>query len=80
MPNWMTTRKNYDNALVLYERLGGLFCGIWVGAGVCRLWPSVTEWFSAVGLVAFFVFFLLRLFRTKTLNQNSAAIRSEKLP
>jgi len=32
MVNWMTTKKTYDNALVLYERLVGLFCGIWVAA------------------------------------------------
>lgn len=33
MANWMTAEETYDNALVLYERLAGLFLGIWVAAG-----------------------------------------------
>ena len=77
MPNWMTARKTYDNALVLHERLTGLFCGIWVAAGVCRRWPSVSDWLSAIGWVAWIVFLTLTIFRSKKLNQNSAEVRSK---
>lgn len=77
MANWMTAEETYDNALVLYERLAGLFLGIWVAAGVCRRWPSTSGWLSILGVLFGFVFLTLAAFRSKSLSQTSAEVQSE---
>jgi hypothetical protein len=48
-----------------------------VAAGLSGHQPSITGWLTAIGSVFFFVFLVLALFRSKTLNKNIAELKSK---
>jgi hypothetical protein len=59
MKNWMGAHeRDYDNLGLLLQRFGALFLGIWIGAGLSHMYPSV-YWLTGFGSVLGFTLLVL---------------------
>ena len=71
-------RMIYDNLGLTLQRVGAMFIGVWIGAGISHDIPSVF-WLTKFGLLLGFGLIAIAHFRAKTTTQRSLELRVKKV-